>query len=170
MATLARGVQASDGEDRGRSFSAAGAPRPNPLAPLLAGARARGVADAFEMIGEAAILLDFSGAVLHVSALAKPMLGCAVSIAGGHVVALSHKAADPLERLIERGLSDHPAPAVFEADLRCAEKGMRQRVRLVKAPSGDACQLLAAILLLEPPRRVRCRRASRAMAEGERAT
>jgi hypothetical protein len=136
---------------------------------MIAGARARGVADAFEMIGEAAILLDYSSAVLHVSALAKPMLGCAVNIAGGHVVALSRKAADPLERLLECGLSDDTGPLICEADLLCAEEGMRQRLRLVKAPGGDAYQLLAAVLLLEPPRRVRCRRSGRPMAEDERA-
>lgn len=138
------------------------------LAPLIAGARARGIADAFEMLGEGAILLDFSGSVLHVSEVAKPMLGCALSVTGGHVVALARKASDPLQRLIEAGLADN-APRVIEEDLLCAEEGMRQRVRMVRAPAGDAYQLLASVMVLEPPRRVRCRRTGRLHAEGERA-
>jgi hypothetical protein len=141
---------------------------PDTLAPIIAGARARGIADAFEMIGEGAVLLDFSGSVLHVGALARPMLGCAIAIASGHVVAVSRKAAEPLQRLIEAGISDS-APRVLEEDLLCVEEGMRQRVRMVRAPAGDAYQLLASVLVLEPPRRVRCRRTARRLAEGERA-
>lgn len=138
------------------------------LAPVIAGARARGIADAFEMIGEGAVLLDFSGSVLHVGSLAKPMLGCALAITGGHVVAMSRKATDPLQRLIEAGLADD-APRVLEEDLLCTEEGMRQRIRMVRAPGGDAYQLLASVLVLEPPRRVRSRRTARRLAEGERA-
>ena len=41
-----------------------------PLAPLLAGARARGVADGLELIGAAAALLGEDGEVLHVNARA----------------------------------------------------------------------------------------------------
>lgn len=138
------------------------------LAPVIAGARARGIADAFEMIGEGAILLDFSGSVLHVGGLAKPMLGCALTVTGGHVVAASRKAAEPLQRLIEAGLADD-APRVLEEDLLCAEEGMRQRIRMVRAPAGDAYQLLASVIVLEPPRRVRSRRTLRRHAEAERA-
>lgn len=145
-----------------------GASSPDTLAPIIAGARARGIADAFEMIGEGAILLDFSGSVLHVGPLAKPMLGCALSVTGGHIVAISRKAAGPLQALIEAGLADG-APRVLEEDLLCAEEGMRQRVRMVRAPSDDAYQLLAAVLVLEPPRRVRSRRSSRHAAEDARA-
>src|SRR5690606_30426652 len=109
------------------------------------------------------------GSVLHVGPLARPMLGCALSIAGGHVVALSRKAAMPLQRLIEAGLGDE-APRVLEEDLLCVEEGMRQRIRLVRAPAGDAYQLLASVLVLEPPRRVRSRRGGgRRPAEGARA-
>jgi hypothetical protein len=137
------------------------------LAPVIAGARARGIADAFEMIGEGAILLDFSGAVLHVGQLARPILGCALSVTNDHVVALSCKAAEPLQRLLQAGLADD-APRLLEADFLCAEQGMRQRVRMVRASTGDAYQLLASVLILEPPRRVRSRRTHRDP-EGSRA-
>ncbi len=118
------------------------------------------------MMGEGAILLDFSGSVLHVGAQAKPMLGCALAIAGGHVVAASRKASEPLQRILQAGLADD-APRIIEADPLCAEHGMRQRVRMVRAPEGDAYQLLASVLLIEPPRRVRSRRCDR-HAEAER--
>jgi hypothetical protein len=162
------GASAHGAEPRRAEMSRSGTSSPDTLAPVIAGARARGIADAFEMIGEGAVLLDFSGSVLHVGPLAKPLLGCALAVTGGHVVAASRKAGEPLRRLLEAGLADD-APRVVEVDLLCAEEGMRQRVRMVRAPAGDAYQLLASVLVLEPPRRVRCRRAGRKMAEGERA-
>lgn len=129
------------------------------LAPIIAGARARGIADAFEMLGEAAILLDFSGYVLHVSDSAEPLLGCAVTIASSHLTAASRKSAPQLQSLLEAGLS--VAGAVrLEEDLLCAEEGLRQRVRLYRVDnSADARQLLCAVLVLEPARRVRRSRA-----------
>ena len=149
-----------------RSAEVSPAPAVDHLAPVIAGARARGIADAFEMLGEGAVLLDFSGSVLHVGEAAKPMLGCGLTIAGGHVVAASRKAAGSLQRLLEGGLADN-APRVLEIDLLCTEEGMRQRVRMVRAPA-DAYQLLASVLVIEPPRRVR-RRPVKLHTAGERA-
>jgi hypothetical protein len=129
------------------------------LAPIIAGARARGIADAFQMLGEAAILLDFSGYVLHVGEGAEPLLGCALSITSNHVTPTSRKNADQLQALLEAGLSEC-GPARLEMDLMCAEEGMRQRVRLYHVDnSSDSRQLLSAVLVLEPPRRVRRLRA-----------
>lgn len=130
------------------------------LAPIIAGARARGIADAFEMMGEGAVLVDFSGSVLHVGRIARPMMGAAITVTQGHIVATSRKAAEPLAALLQTGLGED-APRVLEADLLCDEEGMRQRVRLVRALGDDAYQLLAAVLVLEPPRRVRSRRLRR---------
>lgn len=167
MATqFSSGAQASAVERRGADASEIGTPV-DAMAPVIAGARARGIADAFEMLGEGAILLDFSGSVLHVGLAAKPMLGCGLTIAGGHVVATSRKGAQALQRLLEAGLADD-APRMLEADLLCAEEGMRQRVRMVRAPV-DAYQLLASVLVLEPPRRVRRHRAGRQATESKRA-
>ncbi len=141
---------------------------PSTLGPVIAGARARGIADALEMMGEGAILLDFSGTVLHVGPLAKPMLGCALAIMGDHVVALSSRASKPLQELIQASLAN-AAPFVFEADLLCAQVGMRQRVRILRPPAGGDFQLLASVLVLEPPRRVRTPRSRRVNSENERA-
>ena len=129
------------------------------LAPIIAGARARGIADAFQMLGEAAILLDFSGYVLHVGEGAEPLLGCALSITSNHVTPTSRRSAEELQALLEAGLAD-PGPGRLETDLLCAQEGMRQRVRLYHVNnSSDPRQLLSAVLVLEPPRRVRRLRA-----------
>ena len=129
------------------------------IAPIISGARARGIADAFEMLGEAAVLLDFHGCVLHVGESAKPLMGCALSITRDHVTAASRKSADTLQRLLEAALSNE-GPRRLEEDLLCAEHGMRQRVRIYRVDNtGDARQLLSAVLVLEPPRRVRRLRA-----------
>ena len=154
---ISSGAPASGAEPRRSESSPTSTSSPDALAPIIAGARARGIADAFEMIGEGAILLDFSGSVLHVGQLAGPMLGCALAVTGGHVVATRAGPPASCSSSSRQGLADN-APRVLEADLLCAEEGMRQRVRMVRAPSGDAYQLLASVLVLEPPRRVRCRR------------
>ncbi len=167
MATqFSSGAQEPAVERRSSDLSRATAPV-DTMAPVIAGARARGIADAFEMLGEGAILLDFSGSVLHVGMAAKPMLGCGLAIASGHVVATSRKGATALQRLLEAGLADD-APRVLEVDLLCGEEGMRQRVRMVRAPA-DAYQLLASVLVLEPPRRVRRHRAVKHASESKRA-
>lgn len=148
--------------------SSAAKASPSTLGPVVAGARARGVADAFEMLGEGAILLDFSGSVLHVGPLARPMLGSALAVTGNHVVALSRMASAPLQNLIQAGLASN-APRVLEVDLICAQEGMRQRVRVIRAPTDGDYQLLASVLVLEPPRRVRCKRARPLQGVGEKA-
>lgn len=154
MATQYSSEARSPGFDQMREADAASAAlSAATLAPLIAGARARGIADAMEMMGEGAILLDFAGTVLNVGPLAKPMLGCALAVMGNHVVALASKASRPLQEMIEGSLAEG-GPRVLEADLVCAQVGMRQRVRAVRAPGGD-CQLLATVLILQPPRRVR---------------
>ena len=136
------------------------APQVDAIAPIIAGARARGIADAFEMMGEGAVLVDFAGAVLHVGAIARPMMGAAIIVTQGQIAAASRKAAEPLEALLQAGLGEG-APRVLEADLLCEEEGMRQRIRLLRALGDDTYQLLAAVLVLEPPRRVRSRRLRR---------
>ena len=157
-----------------RTHTGAQAPPRHVIGAIIAGARARGVADAFDLLGEAAILLDFSGAVLQVGARATPLLGCALSVASDHLAPAGPRCAPALQALLEAGLSDAPT-ARLEADLPCAEAGMRQRVRLYRVDdAGDPRQMLHCVLVLEPPRRVRRvrpaparrRRAPDAMASG----
>lgn len=58
-----------------------------PLAPLLAGARARGVADGLEWMGLAAVLLDDRGEVLHVNPGAVELMGEHLYLADGRLKA-----------------------------------------------------------------------------------
>ena len=55
------------------------------LAPLLEGARARGVADAFELCGQPAILMGGAGDVLHVGAAAQALLGEGLRLRAGRL-------------------------------------------------------------------------------------
>lgn len=165
MATqYSTGARSSGYEHPHEEVSPSAKASPSTLEPVIAGARARGIADAFEMLGEGAILLDFSGAVLHVGSLARPMLGSALAITGDHVVALTRTASEPLQNLIQASLASD-APRILEEDLICTQVGMRQRVRILRAPTGGDYQLLSSVLVLEPPRRLR----RRLIAKGERA-
>lgn len=117
------------------------------LAPIIAGARARGLADAFELMGTAAILLSGVGSVLHVGASARAFLDGAISIASGHLVAETAKANRDLERLIAgavSGLADLQPVVVPRRDATAIEI---EAVRLVDAAK-DPMQLLKAILVL----------------------
>ena len=73
---------------------------PTPLAPLLAGARARGVADGLELIGAAAALLDEQGEVLHVNARAMRLMGEALFLADQRLRARDRAADETLAAAI----------------------------------------------------------------------
>ena len=117
------------------------------LSPLIAGARARGIADAFELMGTAAILLSEVGSVLHVGASAKAFLDGTISIASRHLVAETARANRDLERLIAgavSGLRDLQPVGVRRADAPSIEI---RALRLADAVN-DPTQLLKAILVL----------------------
>lgn len=60
--------------------------------PLLAGARARGVADACDILGIAAVLLNGRGKVLHIGASARDRIGLSLGVIDGRL-----RATDPAE-------------------------------------------------------------------------
>ena len=120
------------------------------LAPVLEGARARGVADAFAMAGQAAILLGGAGEVLHACADARALLGAGLRLKNGRLVAgdegdhgLARRLADVLE-----GESAVCAPGITLA----AAGGGIMRVRVLSFAGGNAnpAQLLKAVVLLDP--------------------
>ena len=120
-----------------------------PLAPLLAGARARGVADGLELIGAAAALLDEQGEVLHLNARALSLLGDHLVLAGGRLRAR--------DRALDRTLA-----AAIDLTLRLPDRLARRAGRLARADSlgvrimpvtadaDDSFQLLRAVAILEP--------------------
>ena len=119
------------------------------LAPLLEGARARGVADALELTGQAAILLGGAGDVLHTGASAQALLGEGLSLRGG--------------RLVPRDQGDGCFGALMESALVGVSHGNQEgltlraggggsmRVRILPFEGGLAnpAQLLKAVVLLD---------------------
>jgi hypothetical protein len=146
MKTLANADNAS------RSIAAMpGAPRGKvaPLAPLLAGARARGVADGLELIGAAAALLGEEGEVLHVNARALRLLGGDLLLTGRRLRARNRAADLTLSAAIHSTLRDQVASGVSLSGGNETD-GFRVRIMPVAAESDDSFQLLRAVAIFEP--------------------
>ena len=146
---------------RERSIAEPSALRPNGefprenLKPLLEGARARGIADAFDLMGQAAVFLDGSGTVLHLTRHAETLIAgdraIDLTIVGGHLVGESGSANQRLGALIGAALcEDGPPPS--EIEMAGASGAMR--IRAVRFPDGrdNPFQLLKAILLIDTRR------------------
>ena len=120
-----------------------------PLGPLLAGARARGIADGFSWLGLAAILVDDRGEALHVNPGAIELMGETLYLDAGQL-----RAHDSLADLaLADALSD--ALALGEArNLRLddARGEMWAHIAPMTAASDDPYQLLRAIVLLSRAR------------------
>jgi hypothetical protein len=88
------------------------------LPPLLAGARARGIADAFELLGKAAVLLDGSGMALHVNSIAKGFMGSTIAITRRHLIGADAEANSALQVLIGEAIAGraHPGVALSRKD------------------------------------------------------
>ncbi len=120
-----------------------------PLAPMLAGARARGVADAFEWLGLAAILLDERGEALHLSAGAVELMKDDLFRDGGRLRAHDKLADVRLRIAVSAALRDGEAE-----DLVLPTRGGQDELVLRVAPIGgglgdDSCQLLRVIIVLD---------------------
>jgi hypothetical protein len=116
-----------------------------PLGPLLAGARARGVADGFDWLGLAAILLDDRGEALHVNPGAVELMGQTLYLDGGRL-----RARDPVADL---GLSEAIRDALTlcvarNVRLAGAEGEMWAHVAPMLADPDDPYQLLRVVALL----------------------
>lgn len=126
-----------------------------PLAPLLAGARARGVADGLELIGAAAALLDEQGEVLHLNARAQSLLGGDLVLAGGRLRARDGAVDRDLAAAIDSTLRDQVASRVALRDEAHGD-GLGVRIMPIAPEADDSFQLLRAVAILEtqgtPPR------------------
>jgi hypothetical protein len=137
-------------DDRPTSVPPGGAPRAaTTLAPLLAGARARGVADGLELMGAAAALLDEQGEVLHLNARALSLLGDDLVLADGHLRARDRAVDRTLAAAIDSTLRDQVASRVALGDEARAD-GLGVRIVPVTADADDSFQLLRAVAILEP--------------------
>ena len=114
------------------------------LRPIMEGARARGVADACDLLGVAAVLLDRTGGVLHLTAAATSHIGTAVKLVEGHLVAADPRSNSALEHVIAAALA---------GDRRADEVSWTEGVTPIRAmpfpgSSDDGAQLVKAVLLL----------------------
>jgi hypothetical protein len=79
---------------------------PPPLGPLLAGARARGVADGLAWLGLAAVLIDDRGEALHISSGAQALMGDSLYMENGRLRARELGADRALGEAIHAALAD----------------------------------------------------------------
>ena len=128
-----------------------------PLAPLLAGARARGVADGLELIGAAAALLDEQGEVLHLNARALSLLGDHLVLAGGRLRARNRALDRTLAAAIDSTLRDQVA-SLRRAGRRRARRRPRREDH---AGDGRSRRFLPVAARGGDPRTARRRRARR---------
>ena len=114
------------------------------LAPVIAGAYARGVAETLDMLGLPGLFLDASGEVLFVSRAAAPLLNGPLRLHMRHLVA--REAAD--NRLLATFIVDAVGAGTEGAALRLphAKFELRRLPRTAAATSPD--QLVRAVLLV----------------------
>ena len=127
-----------------------GAPRPAgpPLAPLLAGARARGVADGLEWLGLAAVMLDDRGEVLHVNAGAVELMGEDVFLRAGRLQMRDPGAHRALDDAIATAMYER-ASSIVSTSLGSGQGGLDVRVAPFGALDDDPYQLLRLVVILE---------------------
>ncbi|MGD0719541.1 MAG: hypothetical protein ABR970_00645 [Roseiarcus sp.] len=140
-------------EPIGNAASAAGArpPREEPLAPLLAGARARGMADAFEMLGVAAAFLDEGGLALHINDRARRLLGPQLWVDDGRLRAADADLDEALAAAIETALNaGRRGDAATSFSFASESRGpLGLKVLPVAAEAHDPFQLLRVVVVLE---------------------
>jgi hypothetical protein len=119
-----------------------------PLAPLLAGARARGVADGFEWLGLAAILFDDRGEALHVNTRAVDMMGEDMFLIAGRLRARDAVVDAALGAAIRRAVAGGAASSV-SVPLGDGRSRIRARVAAMDSLDDDPFQLLRGVAILE---------------------
>ncbi len=134
-----------------RAEEASRSPTSAPLAPVLAGARARGMADALEMLGVAAVLIDECGFALHINDRAKSLLGPQLWIDDGRLRAAESDLDEAIGAALESAVSAAtPARAVTNIRLAADSRGaVAVKVVPIVAEPDDPFQLLRAVVIIE---------------------
>ena len=135
------------GSFHGRATSAQRAP----LAPVLAGARARGMADAFELLGVAAAFIDESGFALHINDRARRLLGPQLWVDDGRLRAADFDLDEALAAAIESALAvGAQANAATDLSFASESRGaLAVKIMPVVVGADDPFQLLRAIVIIE---------------------
>jgi hypothetical protein len=118
------------------------------IKPLLAGAHARGMADALEMAGIAAVLIDREGMVLHAGPSARSLFCAEFSLQAEHLVAADSDSTRSIQSLISDALGAGPQPEPIEIRRRDGG-GFQLRARRVPGAADDSFQLLKVLILIE---------------------
>ena len=135
----------SSAERTSESASPTSFGRPS-LEPVVAGARARGMADAFELLGVGAIFLDDDGGALHVGEAARALLGPELAIADGRLRARSDDRDHALSLAVDRAVTFGMRSRI-EFD---ATEGEAFTIEILPIPAaeGERFQLLKAVAVL----------------------
>jgi hypothetical protein len=125
-------------------------PTLDPLRPLLAGAHARGMADALEMAGIAFLMVDSQGMVLHAGPAARALMGADLRIEYDHLVAASGEATCAIQSMVMAGLAQGEAPQPLRL-ARGEGPPLVLTVRRVPGAAGNVYQMLKLLILIEQP-------------------
>jgi PAS domain-containing protein len=120
-----------------------------PIAPLLAGARARGLADAFDMLGVAAILIDADGDVLFANAGAQALFGAHLTVSGERLTAGREGDQRALRRLMDAALTGARRSSELTIQRGTGLAALRLRATPVSSADEDPFQLLRAVVILD---------------------
>jgi hypothetical protein len=119
-----------------------------PIAPILAGARARGVADALEIVGIAAILIGAEGDVLYANERARALLVPYLRIEGERLEVVDKRQGRALTDLIETAVAGERAEA-HSLILRRGDGVPALRLHATPIADGGPYQLLRAVIILD---------------------
>jgi hypothetical protein len=117
------------------------------LPPLLAGARARGMADAFDLMGKAAVLVGETGMALHVNRAAQEMMGSALAIVSRHLIGADSTANAALQALIADAIAGRAHPRV-KLSRGNGKKRLIVEALPISGAASDPNQILKAIVVI----------------------
>ncbi|MDB5641594.1 MAG: hypothetical protein JWN07_911 [Hyphomicrobiales bacterium] len=137
------------GKTRAKAGSAEQAqPKLDALQPLLAGAHARGMADAFELAGVAAVMVDAQGMVLHAGQPARELFGPDLRLEFDHLVGCDGESTCAIQSLIGEALGDGDAPGSILLP-RAGRTPFRLHARRVPGAATNLCQMLKLLIIIE---------------------
>jgi hypothetical protein len=132
------------------------------IRPIAAGARARGIADAFDMMGVAAVLIDGLGCVLHAGPRATRLLGGSLRLVEGHSLGTDPAVDAALRQLIAAVAGPLPTDIAAKGNAVDGIDGKQDvvtvhrdnetsvQIRAMRVPQADegGDQLLRAVLVV----------------------
>lgn len=123
-------------------------PAINALQPLLAGAHARGMADAFELAGVAAVMIDAQGMVLHAGAPARALFCADLRLEYDHLISATSESTCAIQTLISEALGEGEAPTPVLVQ-RAGQTPFKLHARRAPGAAGNVCQLLKVLIIIE---------------------